>query len=181
MRLIEILLLLVVFALAGWIAGSLHPAPAAILTPIEKMLAQVALPEEVEADYTEAVDTAAVDEVSNEIEAPAPAPAPTPVSREDRNTQYRAWISEARAAHPYPESEDKMYAVMMCESGGNAEIVNPAGPYTGLFQYVAGTWNGDWNDYRDANVTNARAQIFATALAWNLGMQSHWGCYARAH
>ena len=130
MRLIEILLLLVVFALAGWIAGSLHPAPAAILTPIEKMLAQVALPEEVEADDTEAVDTIAVDEVTNEIEAPAPAPAPTPVSREDRNTQYRAWISEARAAHPYPESEDKMYAVMMCESGGNAKIVIPAGPYT---------------------------------------------------
>ena len=187
MRLIEILLLLVVFALAGWIAGSLHPAPAAIISPIEKMLAQVTLPEEAPADDAETVDTVADEEADAEIEAPAltpipaPTPARTPISEEDRDAQYRAWISEARAAHPYPESEDKMYAVMMCESGGNAEIVNPAGPYTGLFQYVAGTWNGDWNDYRDASIKDARAQIFATALAWNLGMQSHWGCYNRSH
>ncbi|MEM1150663.1 MAG: hypothetical protein AAGI03_08910, partial [Pseudomonadota bacterium] len=100
-------------------------------------------------------------------------------SSSDSLDQYRAWISEARVAHPYPESEQRMYDVMMCESGGRADIVNPAGPYTGLFQYVDGTWNGDWNTYRDQGITSARAQIFATALAWNRNMQNHWGCYTR--
>ena len=92
--------------------------------------------------------------------------------------QYKAWIAEARAKHPYADSEQRMYDVMMCESGGNAKIVNRAGPYSGLFQYATGTWNGGWNDYRSENVLDARAQIFATALAWQKKMQRQWGCYS---
>ena len=129
-----------------------------------------------------------VDGWTSGVGTSAPAPeqntetsTPSASASEASPEQYRAWISEARRAHPYPESEEKMHAVMMCESGGNAEIVNPAGPYSGLFQYAAGTWNGDWNDYRGSDIFDARAQIFATALAWNKGMQSHWGCYNRAH
>ena len=110
-----------------------------------------------------------------------PVTTPSELEGEASLAQYKAWIGEARAQHPYPDSEQRMFDVMMCESGGNADIVNPAGPYTGLFQYVAGTWRGEWNTYRDSDVTDARAQIFATALAWNLGMQSHWGCYTRTH
>lgn len=91
--------------------------------------------------------------------------------------QYKAWIAEARAKHPYADSEQRMYDVMMCESGGNAKIVNRAGPYSGLFQYATGTWNGGWNEYRSENVLDARAQIFATALAWQKKMQRQWGCY----
>ena len=72
-----------------------------------------------------------------------------------------------------------MYAVMMCESTGRLAIVNPAGPYTGLFQYVAGTWNDTWNTYRSAGMLDPKAQIFATALAWSLNMQNHWGCYGK--
>jgi hypothetical protein len=92
---------------------------------------------------------------------------------------YRTWISEARARYPYPESEARMYAVMMCESEGRAAVVNRAGPYTGLFQYVRGTWRGAWNKYRDESMLNPKAQIFATALAWSLNMQNHWGCYGK--
>lgn len=114
-----------------------------------------------------------------EQDTPDPEPVPTwPVLQGSAALdQYRVWISEARALHPYSDSEQRMYDVMMCESGGNPSIVNPAGPYTGLFQYVAGTWNGEWNTYRESEITDARAQIFATALAWSLNMQSHWGCY----
>jgi len=93
--------------------------------------------------------------------------------------QYRAWITDARKKHPYPESEARMYAVMMCESTGRVAIVNPAGPYTGLFQYAAGTWNDTWNTYRGDGMLDAKAQIFATALAWSRDMQSHWGCYRK--
>lgn len=113
---------------------------------------------------------------------PSTAPAPAdPRAAPDASTlaQYRAWIAEARKKHPYPESEARMYAVMMCESAGRAAVVNPAGPYTGLFQYVAGTWNDTWNTYRNAGMTDAKAQIFATALAWSLNMQNHWGCYGK--
>ena len=92
---------------------------------------------------------------------------------------YRTWIAEARVKHPYADSAERMYGVMMCESGGRVAVVNPAGPYTGLFQYVAGTWNDAWNTYRSGGLLDARAQIFATALAWSLNMQSHWSCYKK--
>jgi hypothetical protein len=130
------------------------------------------------ADNTAADDTAG--ESGGAVHVPEPS---TPSGAVDQQTldQYRAWISEARAAHPYPESEERMYAVMMCESEGKATIVNRAGPYSGLFQYSSALWNGDWNTYRDQNILDAHAQIFATALAWSDGMQTHWGCYSRTH
>ncbi|MEM9180172.1 MAG: hypothetical protein AAGA89_10690 [Pseudomonadota bacterium] len=182
MRFILIIVLLAGAGFAGWIAGSLHPAPAAISAPIQAFLANTAS----EADQTDS------ELEGTDVVDPIPDPAPDPVVTSpgasssttdptDTLDQYRLWISEARAQHPYPESEEKMFEVMMCESGGRANIVNPAGPYSGLFQYVAGTWAGDWNQYRDSDILDARAQIFATALAWNNNMQSHWGCYSRSH
>ena len=182
MRGLLFVVLLAGVGFAGWIAGSLNPAPAAILAPIQDMLA---------GDASEAEDPSLDSGLANEVD-PIPDIAPDPVTAspitvssptdtEGTLAQYRTWISEARAEHPYPESEDKMFAVMMCESGGRAEIINPAGPYSGLFQYATGTWAGDWNQYRDSDVLDARAQIFATALAWNNNMQSHWGCYSSTH
>lgn len=115
--------------------------------------------------------------------APPPLPAPPADPRAAPSAEtldsYRAWISWARRQHPYAESEARMYAVMMCESGGRPLIVNPAGPYTGLFQYANGTWNGAWNTYRNRGVKDPEAQILATALAWSLNMQNHWGCYRK--
>lgn len=180
MKVILTLILLVGALFVGWVAGSLHPAPASILGPVQAFLTGDELVTETETDIEETPEETV--DLAPETDPAPVTPAPSaPATSGDTDEQYRLWISEARAAHPYPESEDKMYAVMMCESGGRADIVNPAGPYVGLFQYVDGTWNGDWNQYRDQGITNARAQIFATALAWNLNMQSHWGCYTRAH
>lgn len=65
-----------------------------------------------------------------------------------------------------------MVALMMWESRGQAALVNPAGPYTGLFQYSASTWRGDWNSYRDQSILDPKAQIFATTQAWQRRMQS---------
>lgn len=118
------------------------------------------------------------------IPSASPAPADLPANpRAAPGAQtlaiYRTWIAEARVKHPYADSAERMYDVMMCESGGRVAVVNPAGPYTGLFQYVAGTWNDTWNTYRSGGLLGARAQIFATALAWSLNMQSHWGCYKK--
>ena len=114
--------------------------------------------------------------------APAtPKPAAKPNASPDATTlkQYRAWIGEARDKYSYAESADRMYAVMMCESGGRAAVVNPVGPYKGLFQYSPLTWNGPWNTYREDGILDARAQIFATALAWSRKMQQQWGCYKK--
>src|SRR6266498_1985765 len=60
--------------------------------------------------------------------------------------QYRAWMQEARAAHPYSEPIERMWQVMLCESSGRADEV--VGSYSGLFQYDSATWSGDWNPYR---------------------------------
>lgn len=89
--------------------------------------------------------------------------------------QYRAWMAEARALHPYPDPVELMWAVMICESSGDADVV--AGANQGLFQYDTATWAGDWNPYRDQPIRDPRAQIFATAKAWADGNQRWWGCY----
>ena len=89
--------------------------------------------------------------------------------------QYRAWMEEAHALHPYSESTDVMWAVMLCESSGDPAAV--AGAHFGLFQYEWATWAGDWNPYRDQPMLDPRAQIFATAKAWQDGYQYWWECY----
>jgi len=129
-----------------------------------------------ESNASNEVETNASNE-EDVAEVPAQQPVTGDAGGEQKLAQYRAWISEARARHPYSESEERMYAVMMCESNGKAGAENPAGPYSGLFQYGADTWGGDWNTYSDQDIFDPRAQIFATALAWNNGMQGQWGCY----
>jgi hypothetical protein len=89
--------------------------------------------------------------------------------------QYRAWMQEARAAHPYSEPIEVMWQVMLCESSGQADQVIDS--YYGLFQYQQATWAGDWNPYRANSILDPRAQIFATAKAWQDGNQRWWGCY----
>lgn len=115
-----------------------------------------------------------------EASVPPPTkPVPPGWPTEATLAQYKAWISEARLAHPYAESEDRMYAVMLCESEGRAAVTSPSGVYKGLFQYRAKTWNDTWNTYRDEGILDAHAQIFATALAWQLNKQKEWGCYRK--
>lgn len=113
-----------------------------------------------------------------------PAPRPPRAGGVDEATlqQYRAWIAEARQLHPYPESEDRMFRMMMCESKGNAGIESPGGRNVGLFQFSLPTWNAGWNAaYRDSSRKDPRSSIFAVALAWSLGMQSHWPhCYRQS-
>ena len=91
--------------------------------------------------------------------------------------QYRQWMEEARVMYPYPQSVDKMWSVMLCESGGNANASGGGGLWLGLFQYVPATWRGSWNPYRANSIWDAKSQIFATAKAWSIGMQRHWSCY----
>ena len=91
--------------------------------------------------------------------------------------QYRQWMEEARTTFPYAQSVDKMWSVMMCESGGNPSASGGGGAWLGLFQYSPGTWAGGWNPYRSNSIWDAKSQIFATAKAWSIGMQGAWSCY----
>lgn len=167
MRVVVPVLCLMVGGALGWIAGNLYPAPESLHRLIDRLPAgppwQGAVPQT--------------------SEAPSAPVAPAPAGAVDEATlkQYRAWISEARSKHPYPDSEEKMFAVMICESKGQAGTVNPAGPYSGLFQYGKSSWQGAWNLYRDQNILDPKAQIFATALAWQNHMQGQWGCYKQNH
>lgn len=102
---------------------------------------------------------------------------PATTSPSSSRSQYRQWMEEARAMYPYPQSIDKMWSVMMCESGGNPNASGGGGRWLGLFQYAPGTWRGSWNPYRAESIWDARAQIFATAKAWSIGMQHHWSCF----
>jgi hypothetical protein len=91
--------------------------------------------------------------------------------------QYRAWMADAKQMYPYRQSLDKMYRVMMCESSGYAHASGGGGAWLGLFQYAPTTWHGSWNPYRHNSIYDAKSQIYATAKAWSIGMQSHWSCY----
>jgi hypothetical protein len=181
----RLLIVLILGGFIGWIAGSLYPAPQSWLawihsTVFEQRLNGVATPQAPPAPAPSVAST------SSPSVAPAPS-TPSPSSSgggvdEQTLRQYRAWIHEARQAHHYAESEDRMYALMICESRGRAGLVNPAGPYSGLFQYSSATWRSAWNTYRDQGVLDPRAQIFATALAWRRRMQGQWGgCYTNPH
>ncbi|NQY97433.1 MAG: hypothetical protein HRT82_09740 [Henriciella sp.] len=182
MRLVFVILFMAAIWVSGWIVGSLSPAPQFLLSPVQDWLGDGDVPDDAEVENDAAEEAGSAPAEADDASVPDIEPmVPVELGGEAALSQYRAWISEARASHPYPDSETHMFDVMMCESGGDASIVNPAGPYTGLFQYATGTWNGEWNTYRGDGITNARAQIFATALAWNLGMQNQWGCYSRAH
>jgi hypothetical protein len=105
------------------------------------------------------------------------APQTAEASRLGNVSQYRLWMADARALYPYAQSVDKMYRVMMCESGGNPSASGGRGAWLGLFQYAPGTWRGSWNPYRSNSIWDAKSQIYATAKAWSIGMQSHWSCY----
>jgi hypothetical protein len=91
--------------------------------------------------------------------------------------QYRAWMLDAKNTYHYPQTLDKMYRVMMCESGGNSRASGGGGAWLGLYQYAPTTWRGSWNPYRKSSIWDAKAQIYATAKAWSIGMQGQWSCY----
>ena len=173
----RLLVVLIIGGVLGWIVGSLYPAPRAWLAWINSSAIEQHLNG---AQAPTAAAPPATTTTSASSAPAAPSAARGPVD-EQTLSQYRAWIHEARLAHPYTDSEDRMYAVMMCESRGQAALVNRAGPYSGLFQYSSGAWNGAWNTYRSQGVLDPRAQIFATALAWQRNMQGQWGCYTHSH
>jgi hypothetical protein len=109
----------------------------------------------------------------------AAGPAASTASAASQSTlqQYKAWMADAKALYPYPQTLDKMYRVMMCESTGNANASGGGGAWLGLFQYAPRTWRDTWNPYRNSSIWDAKAQIYATAKAWSIGMQRHWSCY----
>jgi len=104
-------------------------------------------------------------------------PAAAEASRLASLSTLKAWIADARLVYPYPQSVDKMYRVMLCESSGNPSASGGRGAWLGLFQYAPRTWHASWNPYRNNSIWDAKSQVYATAKAWSIGMQSHWSCY----
>ena len=161
----RILLLLILLGLAG--CGGAVATPEPTLGPI---LSTETGPRPT-ADPAFAVAT--VGAATQPVPAALATPAPT-LSGATAEDQYRRWMEEARATHPYSDTVDLMWQVMLCESSGNPDAVGPGG-LQGLFQYQPDTWARDWNPYRSEAINDARAQIFATAKAWSDGNQSWWG------
>lgn len=92
---------------------------------------------------------------------------------DDGGGQGQWWPLIQQAAGANGVSARGMYRLMMIESGGYASIVGPGG-YYGLFQYHPATWEGSWNPYRSAGITDGAAQIHATALALKMGYGHAW-------
>ena len=81
----------------------------------------------------------------------------------------------AEAAARYGADPNAICTLMIKESNGNKNSINPSGPYYGLFQYSVGFWqivsskSGNGGDIFDP-----RAQIFNTAWAFTHGYRNRW-------
>ena len=54
----------------------------------------------------------------------------------------RSWSAPRRVRRTTRTADGLNWAALArCESGGNPQAVNPAGPYYGLYQFCASTWH----------------------------------------
>ena len=105
------------------------------------------------------------------VVAPARAAAPAaPAAPAPPAGSVEAIIRAAAARHGV--SGDWMVKIARCESGLNPRAYNRAGPYIGLFQFLASTFraNGGTDIYDPAD----QAEIAARMLAH--GQAHQWGC-----
>lgn len=72
----------------------------------------------------------------------------------------------------FPGEEAKACSVMMCESGGNLTAENPRSSASGLWQFLASTWESVTGTPAPASAYDAETQ---TAAAARLRRQSGWG------
>lgn len=81
------------------------------------------------------------------------------------------------AAKSYLINGTALMCLMIEESNGHADSVNPDGPYYGLFQYSETFWNlaSSRAGYGGASWSNPTAQIYTTAWALTHGYGSRWG------
>ena len=127
-----------------------------------------------------------VDELDAPPASAPPAPAPTPAVHHavDLATATQAPASAPAApagsveaiiraaAARHGVSGDWMVKIARCESGLSPRAYNRAGPYIGLFQFLASTFraNGGTNIYDPADQSEIAARMLAH------GQAHQWGC-----
>jgi hypothetical protein len=81
------------------------------------------------------------------------------------------------AAKEYLINGTALMCLMIAESNGHSDSINPDGPYYGLFQYSDGFWSkaSSGAGYGGAGWENASAQIYSTAWALTHGYGGRWG------
>jgi hypothetical protein len=70
----------------------------------------------------------------------------------------------------------QLIRVMYCESGGRVKAVNSAGPYIGLFQFLASTFYSNAKFIPNADIYNGYHQIEVAAKMFANGQAWQWGC-----
>ena len=80
------------------------------------------------------------------------------------------------AAAKYGIDPNPVCVLMIKESNGHINSVNPAGPYRGLFQYSDNFWliASKGAGYAGASWQDATAQIYATCWAFSHGYRGRW-------
>lgn len=80
-------------------------------------------------------------------------------------------------AKAYDMDPAPFLSVADCESHGDPEAYNPAGPYTGIFQYLESTWlsSSATYDHAGAPVTDGYAQIHVTVQKVKAEGWGAWG------
>lgn len=81
------------------------------------------------------------------------------------------------AARQYLINGTALMCLMLKESSGHFDSVNPDGPWYGLFQYTEGFWASASSSagYGGADWSDATAQIYTTAWALTHGYGGRWG------
>ena len=80
------------------------------------------------------------------------------------------------AARQYLINGTALMCLMLKESSGHFDSVNPDGPWYGLFQYTEGFWASASSSagYAGASIYDATAQIYTTAYALTHGYAGRW-------
>ena len=109
--------------------------------------------------------------------APAPAPAPpSDPSPAAAPAEYDDSIEGIiiAAARRYGQDPGAMLRVAWCESNYDPNAYNSEYGATGLFQFLASTWQT--TPYRDYDRRNAWASANAAAWMWSVGRRGEWVC-----
>jgi hypothetical protein len=80
-------------------------------------------------------------------------------------------------ARAYGMDPAPFLSVAECESHSDPEAHNPAGPYTGIFQYLPSTWAAvsAANGHAGASITDAYSQIHSTVRHVKAHDWGQWG------
>ncbi|GAB4143200.1 MAG: hypothetical protein OHK0017_00260 [Patescibacteria group bacterium] len=114
--------------------------------------------------------------VTQAVATQAPAPIVVPVSSSVNRDDARTMIDYY--AQMYGVNPDKLFRVMMCESGGRSNAKNKSSSASGIMQFMPRTFyaNAARVGIPNPDLWNPEHQIQTAAWMFSIGQERQWSC-----